>query len=127
SAVSSSVTFDGTNYFVVWSDTRSSGTLSDIYAGRVRASDGVALDGSGIPICAHPGAQGAPEVAFDGTRYLVVWDDARAGAESDIYGARVRASDRAVLDTGGFAISVAPRVQRSAAVTFDGTQFLVVW
>lgn len=127
-AGSPSMTFDGANYFVVWNDTRNASTGSDIYGARVRASDGVALDGSGIPICVLAGNQSNPSVAFDGARYLVVWEDNRnASTGYDIYGARVRASDRAVLDTGGLPISTATRTQGAPVVVFDGTQFLVAW
>jgi MYXO-CTERM domain-containing protein len=125
----SASSFDGTNYFVVWEDRRASGPTSttyDIYGARVRASDGVALDGSGIPLCVIAGDQSLPQVAFDGERFLVVWEDART-LGTDIYGARVRASDAGVLDPGGFAISNTVQYQHSPSVAFDGVQFLVVW
>src|SRR6185295_17422944 len=73
-----------------------------------------------------PTAEATPAVAFDGTNYLVAWED-RRGPVPLIYGNRVRASDGALLDgANGFQIgssfsSVGP------AVAFDGTNWLVAF
>jgi hypothetical protein len=118
------VSFDGTNYLVAWEDRRSD---SDIYATRVNQS-GVVLDTTGIAISATLDVQEEePSVAFDGTNYLVVWDDYRnSGSNADIYGARVNQSG-VVVDTGGIAISAAQSYQFRASAAFDGANYLVVW
>jgi len=65
-----------------------------------------------------------PTVAFDGTNYLVVWQDHRRYTQ--ICGARVTPSG-SVLDPGGIAISKASSTESSPSVAFDGSNYLVVW
>ena len=118
------VGFDGTNHLVVWSDARS-GTGQDLYGARVSKA-GVVLGSAPIAISAASGDEVAAAVAFDGTNYLVVWQDSRGSTGRDIYGARV-SPDGTVLDPGGIPISTALEHQVEPAVAFDGTSYLVVW
>ncbi|MCX7995956.1 MAG: T9SS type A sorting domain-containing protein [candidate division WOR-3 bacterium] len=121
-----SIAFDGTNYLVVWDDTRTGGTYTDIYAARVSIS-GVVLDTGGILISNAVYDQSNPAVAFDGTNYLVVWQDNYYSTSNwDIMGARVTPAG-VVLDPNGFSISYATNYQWYPAVAFDGTNYLVVW
>jgi len=120
-----SVAFDGSNYLVVW-QTNSFGPLGNDICGTRVTPEGIVLDTAGIPICSAGDEQGYPSVTFGNTNYLVVWEDGRNNTYSDIYGARVSASGL-VLDTSGFAISIAPYWQSSASATFDGINYLVVW
>jgi hypothetical protein len=73
-----------------------------------------------------PGNQTDPAIAFDGTNFLVVWEDRRSGSYSDICGTRVTPQGT-LLDPSGFVISQAPYDQRYPALAFDGANFLVVW
>src|SRR5262245_44789648 len=95
-------------YFVVWADKRNYATNEyDIYGSRVSAT-GQVLDPAGIPICTDPGRQTSPRVAFNGSEFLVVWEDDRESTTNfllyQIYGARVT-SDGRVLDRNGFKIT----------------------
>lgn len=83
-----SVAFDGTNYLVVFSDTRNG--KSDIFGTRVSPTTGP-LDASGIAISTAPDRQFSPDVAYNPTGgfYLVVWSDFRNGLDDDLYAARV--------------------------------------
>jgi hypothetical protein len=120
----------GASCLVVWRDTRSgSGPApsSDIYGARVML-DGTVLDPAGIPITTAPGAQGEPAVAFDGTRYLVVWSEAKTDAlpyVSRIAGVRVE-GDGSVAG-GPIDIATAPTPKVAARAAFDGAWFWVTW
>src|SRR5687767_2194248 len=82
----------------------------------------VALIGPEIPIGRDYGPtladERSPDVAFDGTGYLVIWS-----AGLDLVAARVDASG-AVLDPLGILVS---EEGGTAAVAWDGTDYLVVW
>jgi hypothetical protein len=124
------IAFDGTNYLVVWTDSRASATSSDIYGARV-SKDGTVLDPAGLAISTAPRLQAEPKVAFDGTNYLVTWTDLRNDDDpeldnQDVYGARVSRAG-VVLDPSGIPISTAVEDQSQAALAFDGTNYLVVW
>ena len=116
------VAFDGTNFLVVWDDTR--GSSADIYASRVTPT-GQVLDPSGIVLSSAGGNQTLPAVAFGGGCYVSAWLDRRSG-NSDIYGSRISASGQ-VLDSNGIRISSAAGSQEMPAAAFDGTNFIIVW
>jgi hypothetical protein len=118
-----SVTFDGTNFLAVWQDSRNGSY--DIYGARISTS-GTVLDPNGIPICTQPESPGHPSVEFDGTNYLVVWNQYNTSWETDIYGARITPSG-AVIDPNGFAISFSQFNQEFPKIAFDGTNYLVTW
>jgi len=117
------VSFDGSGYFVVWEDDRS-GVTNQIYGARV-SSGGEVQDTAGIPIATQTYAHANPAVAYDGSNYLVVWEDYRAG-HWDIYGSRVTPSG-AVTDTAGIAVCTDASEQLAPDVAFDGENHLVVW
>ncbi len=119
---SPAVAFDGTNYLVVWEDTR--GDSRDIYGARV-SSSGAVPDSNGVPLCSATADQHSPAVAFDGSDYLVVWDDLRNGIQ-DVYATRVDTAS-GVRDPAGIPVSTAGGGQFSTAIAFDGKNFLIVW
>jgi hypothetical protein len=120
----SQISFDGNNYFVVWSDTRNGNY--DIY-GTFISDSGSVSSPMGIKIAQKVNNQYNCAVAFDGNNYLVVWQDYRNNAsESDIYGCRV-AKSGAILDTANIAITRAANNQSVPAITFNGTDYIVAW
>ncbi|MBI3851780.1 MAG: cadherin-like domain-containing protein [Verrucomicrobia bacterium] len=121
------VAANGSDYLVVWQDSRNISTNSqDIYGARV-SSTGLLLDTNGIAISRAMNTQSYPAVAASGNGYLVVWQDARNGfSNTDVYGARVTASG-VLVETNGIVISNAPNNQNAPAVAANGGDFLVVW
>lgn len=118
------VAFDGTNYLVAWSDSR--GGSVDIYAARV-SQTGTLLDTAGIVVSAATGMQARPAAVFDGTRFVVAWEDCRQGQlETDIYAARVAASG-VVLDTAGIAVSTGAGQQFSVAAATNDSLTVIAW
>lgn len=119
------VAFDGTNYMVVWNKfIGSSDSPYAIYGAKVTPG-GQALNER--PILRFPRWPFYPSLAFDGTNYLVVWEDERSGSDaSDIYGSRVT-PEGVALDPEGIPISTAVGFQGEPHVVFDGTNYFVVW
>jgi hypothetical protein len=122
--VAPAVAFDGVNYLVVWMDDRS-GFGFDIYAARVSLT-GTILDPLGIPIATGAAAHEAPEVAFDGTSFLVVWSEAGADLETDVRAARVSTAGL-LLDPTSIAVTAAGGGQDDPDVARNGASWLVVW
>jgi hypothetical protein len=113
-------------YLAAWSDGRGSrGT--DIYGARVSAA-GTVLDSAGLLLSPDGyNAELSMRAAFDGHKYLVVWEDSRLGLW-DIYGAFVK-PDGSSEAPFPIATETADR-NRSLVdpkVAFDGTNYLVVW
>ena len=119
----SNVVFDGTTYFVVWSDTRSGS--SDVYGAHV-ATNGTCLELNGIPISTSPHRQEWPVVTF-GAVVLVAWEDDRTttdawrrlcgAGESERNGARPRG------DAGGDSFERPALAGRHVS----GGNYLIAW
>jgi hypothetical protein len=125
-----SIACDGTNYLVVWQDSRCF-PQQDVFCARID-TQGIVLDPAGIHVATttyddlQAYCNGTPSVAYNGSEYLVVYQDRRNSLETDIYGARVTSSG-VVLDPNGIAISAAQGYQRYPRVASNGPDFLVVW
>jgi hypothetical protein len=114
--------FDGANYLTVYQETFSI-TDHDIIGARVSPA-GAVLPGSPFAIDTTSNDDVAPAVAFNGTNYLVVYQEAFTAADYDIIGNLVTPSGVVGLvieiDTTGFN-DVAP------AVASNGSNYFVVY
>ncbi|HYI00274.1 hypothetical protein [Hyalangium sp.] len=121
------VASNGVDYFVAWMDYRD--VDWNIYGARVLATgptSSAVLDTSGIAISTDSAFQNAPDVASDGTDYLVVWRQDAGGNRGDIYGARVT-SGGVVQDTSGIAIATNTVEHYTPRVAASQTGYFVVW
>ncbi|MCK4343253.1 MAG: hypothetical protein KAY37_16185 [Phycisphaerae bacterium] len=116
-----SVAWGGQDYFAVWNDQRDD--AGDIYGARI-TTNGDVLDPNGFPLCQATATQTFPDVASSNTKYLIVWEDTRAG-NSDVYGAFYDPDGLGVMPD--FPICSIGGDQQEPVVTWDGSNFLVAW
>jgi hypothetical protein len=121
---SPALVFGDSCYLVVWSGW--SGTSYHIYGARIR-TDGM-VPGSPFRISPATGIQSAPSVAFDGTNWLVTWQDRRSPVtDESLYCARVTQAGM-VLDTSGIPLNWCPRnYEDPLQIGFDGSTYFGVW
>ncbi|MBZ4409067.1 tandem-95 repeat protein [Myxococcus sp. XM-1-1-1] len=80
---------DGHGYLVVWTNRTQTPRFEDIH-GTFLSAAGTELTPGGFVISDAVGVQRSPTVAFDGTQYLVVWQDERATPQKPkLYGRRI--------------------------------------
>lgn len=78
-------------------------------------------------ICSAAEIQTDPDVAFDGTHYMVVWSDLRVADNHTVYAARVTQSG-VVLDTGGIQVGPANGTfQNEPSIEFIDDKYFAVW
>lgn len=110
-------------FLAAWQDDRVSNTYN-IYAARI-TRDGGLLDPAGIAVCTATGTQNNPVLAFDGSEFVVAWDDSRRGGNGDIYGARVTLAG-VVYDEQPLAVRTGSRMKPGLA-RGPGSQVLLVY
>jgi len=79
--------------------------------------------------CLSGGAQGTQttsSIAFDGTNFLVVWEDERINIQRNIFATRVSLQGE-ILDPIGIPICTTQNLQSYANVAWGGQNYLVVW
>jgi len=122
--ITPAVSFDGTNFFVIWAGYDLNGY--GIYGARV-SETGVVLDSTPIIISWGSDAESNPQVAFSGTNYMVIWDDARVnGIEYDEWAARI-SKDGILLDTNGIAVDTSWGSQFMSSIAYVNPYYLAVW
>ena len=122
----SELSYDGTNYLVVWSSNGQDGQENGIYGQRVSSSG--TLLGSEFQVNTYTQRnQEQAAIAYDGTNYLVTWSSfAKDGDSHGIYGQRV--SPTGSLVGSEFQINThTTGHQLSSKLAYDGTNYLVTW
>jgi len=121
----------GANALLVWQLGPFSSVNQEVMA--LVVEPGLVLPGGNITVSAAPFIQQLPQVAWDGTQYVVAWQDLRATQDylfdrrMDIYAARVT-SGGTVLDPQGLALATDAAPEGWPTVTGLGTgSALVAW
>jgi hypothetical protein len=111
---------------VAWQDLRG-GVSTDIYAQRVNAGGTALWAGGGVALCAATGAQVFPAIASDGLGGAVVaWEDARAGANDDIYAQRINGAGTVRWTADGVVVCAAGNYQIVPGIVPDGASGAIV-
>jgi hypothetical protein len=103
---------------------------ADLVSARVSPSTGAFVDSPNTRLLIQsPNVETTIATAFNGSTYLAVWQDTRAGGSYDLYGARMDATTGDVFtsDAMGIPIATAGGDQISPAAIANGSDFLVVW
>ncbi len=118
---------DGTQYLVVWSDSRTPHAGLDVYGIRVDLN-GVPKDTAAFLIAGGPNDQALPSVAYGDGVFLVTYPDGEVeGSRFDLGAVRV-SRDGVVLDNPKrFIHDTNVSGLRRGAVSFNGSNFLVAF
>jgi hypothetical protein len=122
--------WNGSEFLVVWEDRRKMSTRgSEIYGRRLSATGVPAGPDFRVSGLGATGDEYTPAVAWNGTEYLVVWQDGRHiyTRGQDLYGRRVSAAGIPI--GGDFRISGpgATLSEEDPALAWSGSGYLVVW
>jgi len=118
SAGTPDVAFSGSKYLFVWRN-NSLSNANNYIAGRIMNPDGT-FGGNQFTIAEAPGRQLRPVAGWDGSRFVVAWDDQRNqeaffDERTDIYGTLVSESG-VVLEPSGFPLHRGPQGDAEAAL-----------
>ena len=120
------IAFGGSNYLVVWNDYRGENNIAGAYGTRV-STDGTVLDDP--PLVFGEKSGGSVRSLFDGTDYLVAWEQDNTPSEfrlSDVYG-RGLSTGGQFLDENPFPIATSFAHQFFPAVGVQDDRVLAVW
>jgi hypothetical protein len=123
------VAWGSSHYLVVFSRYDNSLHQHQLF-GRLVTPAGHVIGATEFPIGRRDRTQLHPHVAFDGTNFLVVWQEslgsAAAPEDTGIVAARVTEAG-VVLDPEGFAVAQTGKGSYQPRIAFGGGQYLVVW
>ena len=118
---------DGDAYLIVWQDCYA---LNPYYTAGIAfarvSADGALIDAEPTFLAGGIARPYDPSVVGTGDGWLVAWTDQRAEDSVDIYTARID-HDGEVLDPEGVRITENKSFKQNVALSFDGTQSLIVW
>lgn len=113
---------------IVWEDSRN-GANSDIYAQRVNSSGIPQWSADGIAVCTAANNQRVLQlVSDDSGGAIIVWEDYRQGANTDIFAQRLDSSGFCQWTIDGVSVCTAAYNQGSPELVSDGSGgAIIVW
>ncbi|MGA1868622.1 MAG: hypothetical protein ACMUJM_08730 [bacterium] len=106
-------------YFIVWEDYRSG--EPDVFGIRISIENQIITNEfGGIPICTQPGRQIKPVVSFNGSFFLVLWENQLSSSAYSIHG-------KAIDNEAEFTINPDNISPRHPSLDSNGENFIVVW
>ncbi len=117
------VAFGDTCFLAAWSEDRDQ---PDVYAARVSVS-GNLIDTAGIQLSSGPAHDKYPSVGFDGTKYLVMWEEEDSTTQYSTLCGRRMTVDGVPLDSGLIRPGPAGHTCRYPSVAADQANFLVAF
>jgi hypothetical protein len=118
-------TDDAGGAIIAWRDDRSGNW--DIYAQWINALGNVQWTADGAAICTAVGAQFNPTITTDGAGgAIIMWQDGRRVANSDIYAQRINAAGIVQWITNGAAICTATNDQWYPQIITDGLGGVII-
>ncbi|MBU1221037.1 tandem-95 repeat protein [Myxococcota bacterium] len=122
SATLPQIVWDGSNYFVVWEDSRNGN--GDLYGARVRP-DGTVIDTSGIQITSTLDSERQASMLFDGSNYIIAYIKT-VGSYSQLYITRV--SPSGIVDpVFSRQLTDFPANKQYPTIAYNGTNYLIAW
>lgn len=113
------VAYSGSRYLVVWPDLVPSSSNFDLY-GQLLSDQGE-LIGARITIADDPSPEKEASIVFDGTKFLVAWNDSGV-----IYGRYIDTLGQC-MGTSFVVSATTPRDRATPWIAISDTNFLIVW
>ncbi len=110
----SAIVYTGSRFFVVWANVTEPGFC---ITGRFIETNGQPAESTRI--CTGQTAINVTRIAYDGTNFMLVWNDA-----DTLKGQRIAGSGNPI---GNPFVIAAPVATGIAGICFDGTNYMVVW
>lgn len=115
------------DFVVAWSDYRNGMDNADIYIQRFTHEGVPRWRNGGIPVCIATGEQSMPVIVEDGVGgVIVIWTDARLGADENLYAQRINMYGKWQWPPNGVVVCNAPRNQGQVRAVPDGREGVVL-
>ncbi|MFQ5507807.1 MAG: Calx-beta domain-containing protein, partial [Leptospirillia bacterium] len=126
-AVGSDPTDWAANFIIIWTDDRNAAGDEDVWAVRV-TKEATLMDVTDISVSAAPGSETEVDALLvGGSTYFITWTHRARASQPDIFASRLLFGSGLVMDPGGIEVAITGSAQTQPAISWDGTNYMVVW